>query len=646
MRYVSNTGAAKILGVSSGSISNWIKTGLLKSYGKDGLLESDVLDIKDQIMLGKIDRLGKRANKNSNTDFVIPVELVSNLTDRKIFIAIVEFIKTTNITIEKVIILVILNILRKKQHIDIENNQVNCRNNFLKNEIDIVDLSTLTTDEMKILDLNIPEHSDPAGVIYQSLRKINNKSGNGAYYTPETVINEIVSKFNHIGNCSSFLDPCCGTGLFLISFSSILTDPSKISGRDIDPIAVKIARVNLIVCYPHIIFEPDIKVTDMLLTSNIALHVNKYDIIATNPPWGADITSVNRDYLKKNYPHITSFESFSYFLYISIQLLKDGGYGSFILPESLLSVKTHSDIRAILSNTVKIDRIICYDKMFSSVFSPVIRLDMQKLSNQKSNELSKGPVEVYRKNKHYTINQERFIGNHNNEFDINIDDFGLSLINKFYSVPHYKLRGTWALGIVTGNNSKFISDKLMDNYEPIYSGADICPYHLRTPTKFISFEPEKMQQVADPALYRADEKLIYRFIFNRPVFAYDNKQSLTLNSANIFIPDRSTNIKFILGLLNSSIYRYIYQLKFPVIKVLRGNLENLPVPIVDNETQAKIISIVDEILNGNFVQSKLVQSNLVHSDFLHFELLHSKLDKIVLDIFDLPPTFNINQVSL
>jgi hypothetical protein len=57
--------------------------------------------------------------------------------------------------------------------------------------------------------------------------------------------------------------------------------------------------------------------------------------------------------------------------------------------------------------------------------------------------------------------------------------------------------------------------------------------------------------------------LIYRFISKYLVFAYDDKQKLTLNSANIVIPKTDDYpIKVIAALFNSSLYQFIFQKKF------------------------------------------------------------------------------------
>ena len=68
----------------------------------------------------------------------------------------------------------------------------------------------------------------------------------------------------------------------------------------------------------------------------------------------------------------------------------------------------------------------------------------------------------------------------------------------------------------------------------VLKGADILKYHINTTTNYITFEPENFQQVAPTEIYRAQENFctVYK---QSIVFAYDDKQTLSLNSCNIVI---------------------------------------------------------------------------------------------------------------
>lgn len=179
----------------------------------------------------------------------------------------------------------------------------------------------------------------------------------------------------------------------------------------------------------------------------------------------------------------------------------------------------------------------------------------------------------------------------------------------------------WALGIVTGDNKNKVKKDMADGLEPVYAGKQVSPFKLQEGSSFIQFAPESFQQCAKEEFFRAPEKLIYRFIAKYPIVAYDDKQCLCLNSANILIPELDgISIKSVAALLNSSLYHYYYTIKFSDIKVLKGNLQELPFP--------KLTKSQDELL------SNLVTSIQASS---YSEKFQKELDETVYSLFKITP---------
>ena len=169
----------------------------------------------------------------------------------------------------------------------------------------------------------------------------------------------------------------------MLAFSDIVESPLNIYGIDYDKTAVKIARLNILIRFKNKNFMPNIFCKNTLFDIGnddlFSFHDNKdikdFDVIATNPPWGVHFSKAEEKKLKNLYPQITSFESFSYFLTKSLNLLRYSGIVSFILPESILNVRTHKDIREIILKTAQIKKVIYLNRIFKNVFTPVIRLD-------------------------------------------------------------------------------------------------------------------------------------------------------------------------------------------------------------------------------------------------------------------------------
>ena len=84
------------------------------------------------------------------------------------------------------------------------------------------------------------------------------------------------------------------------------------------------------------------------------------------------------------------------------------------------------------------------------------------------------------------------------------------------------------------------------------------------------------------------------------MFAYDNQQTLSLNSCNILIPKiDELNIKYILAILNSGVAAFFMNKKYNSVKLLKSHIESLPIPVVSREKQNEIIKKADRIMNSN-----------------------------------------------
>ena len=93
------------------------------------------------------------------------------------------------------------------------------------------------------------------------------------------------------------------------------------------------------------------------------------------------------------------------------------------------------------------------------------------------------------------------------------------------------------------------------------------------------------------------------------IFALDTTGTLTLNSANFFIPKNLTiSNKCLVALLNSPLYNKLNKILYGENKISRTNLENLPIPDIDKQMQNQIEKFIDNeeyskaetIINGIF----------------------------------------------
>jgi len=447
------------------------------------------------------------------------------------------------------------------------------------------------------LSLDIPTcvwqtEEDVLGFVYQSLLTEGDRNATGQYYTNNAIVRNMVQAL-FVGNGETFYDPCCGSGAFLMGVN---TDyPENIYGTDLNPIAVMIAKVNLLTKYSTHIFSPNIYCLDFLDDSNYTLlsedstktiFGQRYDYIYTNPPWGAD---KQRKYKSIE---ISSKERSSMFLVKATKLLKPSGHLHFLLPTSLLKIQVHSDVRNYILTRTTIETIELYKDRFDGVFTDYFSIKLYPIAtkqqtysvvqNDKKNHISLG------------ITPSQF-------YDIPLsvaNPIEESIQRKVKNKAHdYLTHSKWALGIVTGNNKEKLYSSKGERAEAVYTGKEISPYSFTEEKKYIIFDPSNFQQCAKEEYYRAPEKLVYRFIAKRPIVAYDDKQRLCLNSANILIPDVDTiSVKSMVAFLNSTLYQYLYSSQFTDLKVLKGNLSMLPFPAISKDQDKRLSELVDTIL--------------------------------------------------
>ena len=633
---------ADLLGVSEGTIRNWIKCGHLPSSNKNNkyfFYRADIEKVRSKLSNGELEKLNKRANKRKSKGTFIPKEHIDYSFNLNKLKYVIDFIQQNKIKTTVALFLLSLNLL-KKENILLNSSIQNIlkrkgllfTNHSIKKEM-YSWFSEIKSEDIKqhfsfLLDCDLIDQRDILGIFYQSLLFEGEKSQSGSYYTPSSVVNNIATEY--IKKDSKVLDPSCGTGQFLLAFADRVDNPLNIYGIDCDKTAVRIARLNILIKFKNKNFMPNIFCKNTLFdirdNDMFSFHedIKDFDFIATNPPWGACFSKVEIKALKRLYPQITSLESFSYFLNKSLELIKYSGTISFILPESILNVRVHKDIREIILKTTQIKKVVCLNRVFKNVFTPVIRLDLTKSNTSVKH------ITIQNGDKKHTSQQIKWIKNQDFIFNIYSNKLDYKIIDKIYRTKHITLKhkACWALGIVTGDNKKFIYTTHRPGFEPIYRGKDIKRFVLDKPSCYIQFDAKKFQQTAPEEKYRVREKLIYKFISNQLVFAYDNKQRLTLNSANVLIPNIPYYpIKVIAALFNSPVYQFLFKKKFYSIKVLRSHLEVLPLPLWDKEILYKIIDMVNKIIK-NQIQFNVLD-NYIANKFLLTEREISYINEFI-----------------
>lgn len=610
---LSITQVCELLSISQATAKNWIRLGNLE-IGSDGKTfdKKYIETFISEIQSGKDNRLKSRRNKKSVSGKFLYKDYIKNNHNREIVENILNSCdQITEYELRVILANFAIQLFQQSEGIvvsdclllegksNITNNDV--FNSLIKDLLGNIDVSKITLENIQTAlnsKVQIVPLEDTLGFMYISLRDLSHRKQTGAYYTPEKTVNTLICNLKNCANVQNKIlcDPCCGTGNFLIGLVGNGVKIENLYGQDIDEVSILITRINM--------FLLDNSITKDQLYSQFVCgdtlsntFSRKFSVVLGNPPWGYDFSKEETAYLTANY--ITAknkgMESYDLFIEKGMSMLEEGGYLAYVLPEAILSVNAHQQARELIVKNTAFKFISYLGNAFSGVQCPAIILGVRKGSHGET----KG-CRIGLDNEEFIINENRDVDATSFSFNMSDEEYGcLQAISSVKNSKYLANNAKFALGIVTGNNKEYVTNKKSDEMEVILKGSDIFRYAMKETDNYIQFDPEKFQQVAPTKMYRAEEKLLYRFIAEVPVFTYDNQQTLSLNSCNILIPQiEGMNIKYILAILNSSVTAYFINKKYNSVKLLRSHIESLPIPMVSAEKQNDIIRKVDHIMNS------------------------------------------------
>ena len=297
-------------------------------------------------------KLTSRANKRLSKKSILPLEYFLNKDNIVVIQRFVDSCKEKKYKIGDVMFSVGMNLLTKSSR----RQTVETHRNASQKIIASLQLDCRLIPE--ILDYQFPDDEiDILGLVYQMLLTEGEKNTKGSYYTPFYIAKKMTRGLDFSAN-QTFFDPCCGSGIFMLALENVR--PEQIFGCDNDPIAVMLAKFNLLLKFPNEDFEPQICCCDYLKTSSpqtpkYLKHLQTY--IVSNPPWGAAIIDSEKKKISKK-------ESFSFFFEKSFQQLENNGVIRFLLPESIMNVKCHKAFREFLLNNGNLASISLYSDAF------------------------------------------------------------------------------------------------------------------------------------------------------------------------------------------------------------------------------------------------------------------------------------------
>ena len=168
------------------------------------------------------------------------------------------------------------------------------------------------------------------------------KKENGIFYTDIGLSQKII-KFLDIPTTATIIDPCCGTGSFLLSAKNM--GYSAVYGADIDKNAISFIKKEYNI--------ENVKVINTLVNSGEEVLKklkigSECDFVIGNPPYAPiskDIVIDTNDYLFLRNVKDSGSNLFVGALYRAFELAKSNGIISYIIPKNFLHISSYGLLR-------------------------------------------------------------------------------------------------------------------------------------------------------------------------------------------------------------------------------------------------------------------------------------------------------------
>jgi len=408
-----------------------------------------------------------------------------------------------------------------------------------------------------------------------------------------------------------------------------------------------------------------------------------FDIIIGNPPYVSleSLSRQNRDLvtiLEKNYSDIAKghWDLFMIFIKRAMELVKSGGYLSFIVPSTFSKEKYGTDLRRFLIENYSLNML--FDFGAENVFKKVARQYNIFVINKTKNEKNETKIMKSVNGKFQesaTIDQKEFLNFYNNTFrtDLTIEDINLK--EKIFEKA--ELLGNICcinpgVAAQSGIHSpkKFQKDDVIHEsyskgFKRYIEGKDVSRYKISWNGKYIDYDnnAEYFHRPKFPQLFE-NNKIIIRVISgekNRLLVAYDENKFYTNHTCNHLvlwsneikqlqnpgkkwkiIEKHDFSLLYLTGILGSKLMSYYFS-KFIATGTLQGTysainpeeLRGFPIKDCSKSQKEKIIYLVKKLLvseSNKHADKKNIENMDSESEV---KKIDNEIDELVFEIYGL-----------
>ena len=321
-----------------------------------------------------------------------------------------------------------------------------------------------------------------------------------------------------------------------------------------------------------------------------------FGVVIGNPPWGftrnVAFAPALKRYLARRYTSAHGkINLCALFLERGLSLLRPGGCLAMIVPNTVLRSTTYAPLRDHLLRHYGLEQITDMGaRIFPGVTAPPVILFARTAPP------SPAPLRVVtldsdgREHHANTIAPQRLRHNPGSVIDLYTTDQTYRLLERIgqQCVPLERYITHLIAGIQTWKQPKgavMAAAPLTPDYKPLLEGRDIGRYRLTFRQKYICYREDRLNVLQDEHIFLVPEKILIQRISSggaHPLKAtLDRDQFYCYNSINTLVC-HGVDQRYILALLNSRLFNWLYSLRYSnrstlTVNIANRNLRQLPI---------------------------------------------------------------------
>ncbi|MGP8321971.1 MAG: Eco57I restriction-modification methylase domain-containing protein, partial [Methanosarcinaceae archaeon] len=389
-----------------------------------------------------------------------------------------------------------------------------------------------------------------------------------------------------------------------------------------------------------------------------------FDCVIGNPPYGAFFGKSDKAYLLKQYKNCpSSLDSYLLFYERCLEhLLKTDGDLGFITPNTWELIFSAAQFRTFVLTNFSINEIVHFTrKIFKSATVDCEMVIIQNAERQQHKVLV--TVQSNSESFQRAIPQSLWLSPKGDPFNILLTEKEHALLAKINSEsvhaddiflikngakPFEKGKGKPPQTREIVETKPYVSEiKQDDSFRPLLRGSFIQRYvNHWNEDYWISYGPW-LAAPRDPKIFEAPEKIVCRQTGDRIVCTLIDDRFICRDNLHIILPkDCNYNLKYILGILNSSFCDFCYRATNPekgeaLAQIKRQHLGQLPIRTIDFSNHEgvtkhdKLVALVDNMLE---LQRKYHDARMERDKELYerqIKVVDAQIDGLVYDLYGL-----------